>query len=59
MHTKFCPHCGSQKIRRVKEKVTTAYITETGAYEAFTYEHYHECKECQETWSHYVVEKEK
>lgn len=37
MRTKYCPHCGSENIHREEE--------ECGS-------HYHECDECQETWTH-------
>ena len=53
MHTRYCPHCGSENIHRVKEKVQHFHI-DAGIYH--TYEHYHECEICNETWAHYVKE---
>ena len=43
MRTKYCPHCGSQKIHKVVEQ--------NGS-------HYHECEECQETWEHRAKEED-
>ena len=40
MRTKFCPHCCSEKIHKVEESCGS---------------HYHECEECDETWSHHEV----
>jgi transposase-like protein len=39
MRTKYCPHCCSEKIHRVEEADGS---------------HYHECEECDETWSHHT-----
>ena len=41
MRTKYCPHCGSEKVFKVDET--------NGS-------HYHECGDCQETWEHYEAE---
>ena len=38
MRTKYCPHCCSEKIHRVEEADGS---------------HFHECEECDETWSHH------
>ena len=38
MRTKYCPHCGSENIVRIDEPDGS---------------HYHECKDCHETWEHH------
>lgn len=43
MRTKYCPHCGSDKVRKIEES--------NGS-------HFHECKDCNETWQHHDVKKE-
>ena len=43
MRTKYCPHCCSEKIRKIDEA--------DGA-------HFHECKECDETWEHHEAPKQ-
>ena len=42
MRTKYCPHCCSEKIHRVKEADGS---------------HFHECEECDETWEHHTEPK--
>ncbi len=41
MRTKYCPHCGSERIHKVDEPDGS---------------HFHECDDCQETWEHHEVE---
>ena len=43
MRTKYCPHCCSEKIHKVDEADGS---------------HFHECEECDETWAHYVEQKD-
>ena len=58
MRTKYCPHCGSDKIHRVEEvpifhdwaMYTGVQVKEMLNRER---EHYHECEDCDETWEHY------
>ena len=38
MRTKYCPHCGSEKIHKVEESDGS---------------HFHECEDCQEAWEHH------
>ena len=47
MRTKYCPHCGSQKIHKVEEEEDIGICK-------VPLEHYHECEECQETWEHHI-----
>lgn len=55
MHTKYCPHCGSTNIHKVREKIDVTRITDLGVLPTYRFEHYHECEDCHETWSHYEV----
>ena len=53
MRTKYCPHCGSEKIHRVDEEVQKFDIN-IGVY-TMPLEHYHECEDCAETWEHHEI----
>jgi hypothetical protein len=52
MRTKYCPHCGSEKIHRVEEKEVQQFDVNIGIYYMLG-GHYHECEECNETWEHH------